>query len=210
MMRKLAIATTAVALILGLGASAASADERHGWKSPTNRQTVHEQTTRHQWDRRGEVRRRGPATEVVRVGVHRRFFDERIPLRRLLNLDRDYRGYRIQSVTVKVRPNRTRARLALLANGQVVDRARASHTRRIELTPSGERTLGRDLNRLQLAVRGRAYIDSIQVKLQAPRHDRRGRGVYRTSHDPRARTPDVTEQVVRIILGQIDLADGNF
>lgn len=202
-MRKLAIATTAVALILGLGAGTASADERHGWKSQTNQQIA-----RHQTDRRGEVRRRGPATEVVRVGVHRRFSDERIPLRRLLNLDRDYRGYRIQSVTVKVRPNRTRARLALLANGQVVDRARASHTRRIELTPSDDRTLGRDLNRLQLAVRGRAYIDSIQVKLQAPRHDRRGRRVHRTTHD--TRTPDVAEQVVRIILGQMEIADGRY
>lgn len=204
-MRKLAIATTAVALILGLGATTASADERHGWKSQSR-----EQVARHQTERRGEFRRRGPATQVVQVGVHRRFFDERIPLRRLLGLDRDYSGYRIQSVTVKVRPNRSRARLALLANGQVVDRARASQTRRIELTPNDDRTLGRDLNRLQLAVRGSAYIDSIQVKLRAPRHDRRGRGVYRTSHDPRTRTPDVAEQVVRIILGQIDLTDGSF
>lgn len=203
-MRKLAIATTAVALILGLGAGAASADQRHGWNSKS-----HEQVARHQMDRRGDVRRRGPAIETVRVSVRRRYANEAIPLRRLLRLDRDYRGYRIQSVTVKVRPNRTRARLALIANGRVVDRARARHTRRIELTPQGGRTIGRDLKRLQLAVRGRAYIDSIEVKLRAPRHDRRRTPrVSRTSYD--IRTPDVAEQVVRIILGQIELADGRY
>jgi len=205
MMRKLAIATTAIALILGLGASAASAGDRSGFKFQSNHQR-----TIHQTQRPADMRRRGPATQIVRVDVHRRYFDEKIPLRRLLGLDRDYRGYRIKSVTVKVRPNRTRARLALIANGQVVDRARASHTRRIELTLRGERTLGRDLNRLQLAVRGRAYIESIQVKLRAPRHDRRGRRFYRTSYDPRTRTPDVTEQIVRIIFSQIDLSGGRY
>ncbi len=204
-MRKLAIATAAVALILGLGAGTASADERSGWKSQSS-----EQIARHQTQRRYDVRRRAPAIQTVRVGVHRRYVNEAIPLRRLLRLDRDYRGYRIQSVTVKVRPNRTRARLALIANGQVVDRARAWRTRRIELTPSGGRTLGRDLNRLQLAVRGRAYIESIEVKLRAPRHDRRGRRVLRTRHDRRVATPDLTKQVVRLILGRIELAGGRY
>ncbi len=200
-MRKLTIAATAIAMILGLGASAASADGNRGWKS------------RH-WDRHTErpanVRRHAPATEVVRVGVHRRYFDEYIPLRRLLGLDRDYRGYRIQSVTVKVRPHRTRARLALLADGRVVDRARARDARRIELRPDDDRTLGHDLNRLQLAVRGRAYIDSIQVKLRAPRHDHGRRPVQRASHDHRTQTPELAEQVVRIILDQIEVADGRY
>jgi hypothetical protein len=200
MMRKLAIATAAVALILGLGAGTASADERSGYKFQSH----------YQPQRPAIVRHRGPAIEIVRVGVHRRYANEAIPLRRLLRLDRDYRGYRIQSVTVTVRPNRTRARLALIANGQVVDRARAWRTRRIELTPSGGRTLGRDLNRLQLAVRGRAYIESIEVKLRASRHDRRGRRVFRTSHDRRVATPDLTEQVVRLILGRIELAGGRY
>ena len=204
-MRKLAIATTAVAMILGLGAGAASAGERSGFKFQSNHQKAV-----HQTQRPADVRRRGPAIETVRIGVHRRYANEAISLRRLLGLGGDYRGYRIQSVTVKVRPNRTRARLALIANGQVVDRARAWRTRRIELTPSGGRTLGRDLNRLQLAVRGRAYIESIEVKLRAPRHDRRDRRVFRTSHDRRVATPDLTEQVVRLILGRIELAGGRY
>jgi hypothetical protein len=200
-MRKLTIAATAIAMILGVGAGAAAADESRTW------------TTRHndrQTERPATVRRHAPATQVVRVGVHRRYFDESIPLRRLLSLDRDYRGHRIRSVTVKVRPHRTRARLALVANGRVVDRARAGNGRRIELRLDDDRTLGRDLNRLQLAVRGRVYIDSIQVKLRAPRHDRRRRNVHRTSHDHRTRTPDLTERVVRIILDQIEVADARY
>ena len=200
-MRKLAIATTAVAMILGLGASTASAESNRGWKQQSHQQS----------ERRVDARRRAPATEIVRVGVHRRYFDETIPLRRLLGLDGDYRGYSIQSVTVKVRPHKTRARLALIANGYVVDRARAHNARRIELIPDGNRTLGRDLNRLQLSVRGRAFIDSIQVKLRAPRHDRRRpRQVHRTTHDHRAGSPDLAEQVVRIILGQIVVADARY
>lgn len=200
-MRKLTLAATALAMILGVGASAASADERRSW------------TSRHhdrQTERPAKVRRHAPATEVVRVGVHRRYFDESIPLRRLLGLDREYRGYRIQSVTVKVRPHRSRARLALVANGRVVDRARARHARRIELRPDDDRTLGRDLNRLQLSVRGRAYIDSIQVKLRAPRHHQRRRNVHRTSHDHRTHGPDLAAQVMRIILNEIEVADGRY
>jgi len=209
-MRKLAIATTAVAMILGMGAGAASADERHGWNPQTQNQTAHNQTAPQQMQRRGDARRYAPAIETVRVGVHRGYIDEAIPLRRLLGLDGEYRGYSIQSVTVKVRPHRTRARLALLANGQVVDRARARDARRIVLSPDGDRTLGRDLNRLQLAVRGRVFIDSIQVNLRPPRHERRGRGVYRTSTDHRTQNSDLAEQVVRIILGQIETADARY
>ncbi len=200
-MRKLAIATTAVVMILGLGATAASADQYRGWYSRHNDNRT---------EQRAEGRRQGPAIETVRIGVHRRYFDEYIPLRRLLGLDRNYRGYSIQSVTVKVRPHKTRARLALLANGKVVDRVRARDARRIVLRPEDERTLGRDLNRLQLAVRGRAFIDSIQVKLRAPRHHRGRRFVHRTTEDRRAKSPDLAEAVVRIILSQIEVADGRY
>lgn len=200
-MRKLTIAAAATAMILGLGTGVASAHDNDRGVRPHS----HSQS-----DRRHDVRRNAPNTEVVRVGVHRRYFDESIPLRRMLGLDRQYRGYRVQSVTIKVRPHRTRARLALLANGHVVDRARARHDRRIELRPDDDRTLGRDLNRLQLSIRGRAYIDSIQVKLRAPRHDRKRRHVHRTGHDRRHQTPDLAEQVVRIILDQIEVADGRY
>ncbi len=200
-MRKLTMATAATAMILGLGANAASADEGRGWNSRSHD---------HPAERHANIRHHRPAVEVVRVGVHRRYVHERISLRRLLGLDRDYRGYRIQSVTVKVRPNRTRARLALLADGPVVDRARARHARRVELRPDDNRTLGRDLNRLQLAVRGSAYIDSIQVKLRAPRHDQRRQHARRTTHDHRHQTPDLAEQVVRVILDQIEVADGRY
>ena len=200
-MRKLTIAATVTAIMLGLGANAALAGGNRSWNSPS-----HDRHT----ERRTEVRRHAPEVEVVRVGVHRRYVHEQIPLRRLLGLDRNYRGYRIQSVTVKVRPNRTRARLALLADGHVVDRARARHTRHVELRPDDNRTLGRDLNRLQLAVRGSAYIDSIQVKLRAPRHDQRRRHVHQTTHDHRQQSPDLAEQVVRIILDQIEVADGRY
>lgn len=201
-MRKLALATTATALILGLGTSAVSADQARGGKAHN-----HKQVEKHQTERHSDARRRGPAVETVKVGVHRRYLDETIPLRGLLGLDRDYRGYRIQSVVVKVRPNKTRARMALVANGRVVDRTRASHIRHVELTPRHGRTIGRDINQLQLAVRGRAYIDSIQVKLRAPQHKGRAPQLSRVSHDTHPNNPDLAKQIVRVIFGQIDLAN---
>ena len=199
-MRKLAIATAAAAMIAGLGMGTAAAHDERGWNRHDHRHI----------ERGADVRRHHGRTEVVRVGLHRRYFDEAIPLRRLLGLDRDYRGYKVQSVTVQVRPHKSRGRLALIANGQVVDRARTREGRRIELRPDDARTLGRDLGRLQLGVRGRAYIDSIQVKLRAPRYGRGHGPVHRTKNDRRERQPDIAEQVVRIILDQIEIADGRY
>ena len=82
-----------------LGAGAASVDQDRGRREQSNQQTAH-----HQVDRRSDA----PKVEIVKVGLHRRYFDEFIPLRRLLNLDRSYRGYSVQSVIVKVRPHRSR------------------------------------------------------------------------------------------------------
>lgn len=196
-MRKLAIATTAVALMLGLGAGTASAhDNNRGWQSRFP----------HPVQRGVEMGRRAPTSQVVRVDLHRRVFDETIPLRRLLGLDRDYRGYDVRSVNVRLRPDRGRASLDLLADGRVVDRSRRRDGGNIELRTGHENTLGRDLSRLQLAVRGRTYIESISVELRAPRRGDHGRVIHRTEYHPRG--GDAAAQIVRIILGQMQIADG--
>jgi len=196
-MRKIAIATAAAALLLGLSAGTASA---------------HDDTYRsqsrfpHPAERGADVRWRAPANQVVRVDLNRRYFDETIALRRLLGLDRDYRGYDVRSVNVRLRPHRGRASFDLLADGQVVDQSHRRDGGQIELRPGDENTLGRDLNRLQLAVRGRVYIESISVELRAPRRGEHHRPIHRTGYDQRG--GDAAGQIVRIILDQIELADG--
>lgn len=192
-MRKLAFATAAAALAIGLGANAASAHDSH-YRFDRDRD--------HRAERHGEVRRHGPAVEIVRASLHRRYRDETIPLRRLLGLGRDYAGYRIQSVTVDVRtPHEARYRfrygelrrpqsgLVLLTDGNTADRAWASGRRRIELAPHGDRTLGRDFRTLQLAVKGPLFIDSIQVRLRPPRHHRRGRLISHLADKQQAQRP---------------------
>ncbi len=166
---------------------------------------------------------------MLRVDLNRRYWNESIPLRRLLGLGPDYRGYRVQSVTVKLRSPRRHhyrhnshyggghghfqhrpARLSLLTNGYVADRARAGGSRRIKLYPGENDVLGREIGRMQLAVRGRAFIDSIKVELSPPRprHFKgRGRG-HRANGDNYDVNEHLAATVFRIILNNIELADG--
>lgn len=158
-MRKFTIAAAALSIALGLGAGAAHADNnRHGGHG-AKRGHVEQQThNRHQ---RRQI-------ETVSARVHQRYANETVPLRRLFDLDRSYRGYRVRDVTVYLRPNASRGPVKLITNGEVVDQARPREGRVLRLRPGNDRTLGHDLGRLQLNIPGRAFIDRIDVTLRAP------------------------------------------
>ncbi|MBO6783360.1 MAG: hypothetical protein JJ899_08850 [Alphaproteobacteria bacterium] len=174
-MRKFTIAAAALSLAIGLGAGGAQADNKRDRDHGGSRNHVERHAHSDHYERRGGYHRdhdrgyRRGRMEIVSVRLHRRYAHETIPLRRLLELDGAYRGYKVREVTVVLRPHRSRGPLALVANGEVVDRARPREGRVLRLTPDDDRTLGRDLRRLQLDVRGRAFIDRIDVKLRAPR-----------------------------------------
>lgn len=185
-MRKFTIAAAAISIALGLGLGTASADgKRHNHNDGVQRDHV---------ERQAHNRKHRREFETVSVRLHQRYAHETLPLRRLLDLDRDYRGYRVKNVTVVLRPHYSHGRIALLANGQVVDRARSGEGRRIHLKLDDDRTLGRDLNRLQLDVRGRAFIDRVEVTMRVPK----GRRIH-AAHERDDRHDDPNRRLIGIL-----------
>ncbi len=166
-MRQFTIAAAALSLAIGLGAGGAHADKNRDRNHGVKQHHVEKHAHNDRRGRHGGYRHGG--TETVSVRLHRRYQHESLPLRRLLDLDGQYRGYKVREVTVVLRPNRSRGPIALVANGDVVDRARPREGRVLRMKLDDNRTLGRDLRKLQLDVRGKAFIDRIDVKLRAPR-----------------------------------------
>jgi len=133
---------------------------------------------------------RKKTTVVVDRRIHRRVVNDTLPIRRLLDLDSSYRGYKVKSVAVKIRSNRSHGRIKLLVNGQVVDRERVNGENWITLRTDDDKTIGRNLRSLKLQIRGKVYIKDIRVKLKKPTPRRRHSNVNNT-HGNRAQ-PKVT------------------
>jgi|GEM_PF-3075043 len=147
---------------------------------------------------------------VVKRKIHRRVIDEALPLRRLLDLDRSYTGYRVKSVAIKIRPYRSYGRVKLLVNGHAVDRQRIDDEKWITLRTDNDKTIGRDLRSLKLGVRGKLYIKDIQVTLKKPVRKHRHSNVSHKHKTPPKVTvvktrpaEDPVERLLRIILKDI-------
>ncbi len=98
--------------------------------------------------------------------LNRRFFNETIRLKQLLNLGHGYSGYTVESVELQVRGSSRDAQVSLLADGRREDLI-YSPQGRVQLSP--RYTLELDSNRsLQVQVIGVADIDSVTVNLRAP------------------------------------------
>lgn len=132
-------------------------------------------TWRMRWS---QPQRHGRQDDSIRktIRVHQPIVNGRVPLRQWAGLDGRYRGYRVTNVIVNTRPNAGRGVVRLVADGQVVDRARNRHAARIHLDPGRRDVIGQDFRALQLDVRGRVFVRSIELQLERP--DRR----YRIRH----------------------------
>ena len=119
---------------------------------------------------------------TVSVRLNQRVRDEVIPLRRLLDLDRDFRGHKLEKVVVRLKRRHGTERLTLIADGEVIDSRRARRDARVVLRPDSREVLGVTLSRLQLAVDGSAFIRSIDVQLAAPRHGHGPRSAKAKKH----------------------------
>ena len=155
---------------------------------------------------------------VVERKIRRRIDGDTLPLRRLLDLDRSYNGYRVKSVAIKIKPNGSYGRIKLLVNGQVVDRERIDGEKWITLRTDDDKTIGRDLKTLRLGVRGNVYIKNIQVSLAKPAYKRRGdvRGHTRKHVSPKVtvintnHVEDPIARIFRIILKDINHSRPSF
>lgn len=183
--------TSLFALALGLSAApAAHAGEKH---SHHHRGGVELSGTE---DRR-----------VISVRLNQRVRDEVIPLRSLLDLDGSFRGYKLEKVVVHLKRRRSAERLALIADGEVIDSRRARHDPHIVLRPHSREVLGVTLRRLQLAVDGTAFIKSIDVRLDAPRRVRGPRHAQtwkrQMTHEELARL--IGAEIARVIAARVRL-----
>jgi len=106
---------------------------------------------------------------TVSVVIDEKVGNEVIPLRRLLDLDNRYRGYKVQKVVVRLKPRNRHGRLSLLVDGRVMDRASTRGVNEIVFKPDHREILGHTTRRLQLAMKGKAHIRSISVQIRPTR-----------------------------------------
>jgi len=171
MLKKTLIAT-AFAAATALAVSApASADS---WTWHWNGNNWHVVHWDNGWDRDGwrddnrrdrHAKRHAPRQETLRARIDRRVVNGTLPLRRILGINSNYNGYRIESVTVKISPRHSRGGVRLIVDGRVADRHVGLNQRKIKLYPRRDDVIGREVGRLQLDVKGQAYINSVKVKL---------------------------------------------
>jgi hypothetical protein len=126
-----------------------------------------------EWKQDQSSYKNGGRKIVVERKIHRRVVNGTLPIRKLLDLDRSYKGYRVKSVAVKIRPGRSYGRVKLLVNGRTVDRERLNNDTWITLRTNEDKTIDRDLRTLELGVRGKVYIKDIKVTLAKPAPRRR-------------------------------------
>ena len=140
---------------------------------------------------------------TISVDLDERARDEVIPLRRLLDIDKRYRGYRLHKVVVHLRLRQRPSRLSLLADGEVVDSGRARDRRRVVLRPHSREIFGQTTGRLQLAVEGAVFIEGIDVQLRpSPLASRRHHRVHHRGDDHREHMRRVQSELVRILLAR--------
>ncbi len=102
---------------------------------------------------------------VLKKRIGRRVKNTALPLRRMFDLGRDYAGYRVSAVIVKLRSVKHRGRVKLLVNGRAVDGQVVRRAGIIHLRLDDKRIIGRDLGSLQLDVRGKMFVKSIKIKM---------------------------------------------
>ncbi len=202
------VITASLALLTVGDARASSRYDDHG-----NRWSV-ERNNRDDRDGRYERARQSRGLVVERK-MRTRVVDETLPIRRLLDLDRSYKGYRVKSVMVKIKPGRSHGRLKLLVNGNVVDRQFVDDKKWITLRPDTDKTIGRDLKSLKLNIRGKVYIKEIKAVLVKartyPRYSK-ARSQWKNRPAPVVYTHHSgypIDRILRIILGNVSNNDRN-
>lgn len=118
-----------------------------------------------------------PGGQVItrEARIARNVRNETLNLRRLADIDRHYRGFTVNTVTVIMRPNRfsRNASLELLINRRIEDSRSLYQEPSVTLHARGNQQLGEDVNTLQLRVRGDVFIEGIRIELS---EDRNGGG----------------------------------
>ena len=162
MLKKL-FAATAIAAITTVTTTTsvfAHDDEPFRWGNP-----VYEDQDRDEGRRRAFKRDK----DVSRIRLNRWVENEVLPLRRLLNLGRDSRGYRIDAVIVRINPGRSRGSARLLVNGRAENQRQRLNREVLVFRPRNDVVIGFGVRSLRLDVRGQAFVRNIKIKLSRDR-----------------------------------------
>jgi len=100
--------------------------------------------------------------------LNRVYRNENLPLRRLADIDRNFRGFTVERVLVVVRPGfrPTHTNLQLLVNRHVEAERSIYGDTQVVLHPRGSLEIGEDVNSMQLRVNGEIFIERIIVELR--------------------------------------------
>ena len=171
-MFKTITATFAIAGCLSVG-EVANADSP--WKEPRNG---------HHWSDYEEIDRHG-GHKTLKKDLRRTVRYDEIPLRRLFRLNNRYAGFRVESVSVKLKGNGNRGRVRLMVNGRITDSKRLQDRQLLDLRPTHNSVIGKDLKSLRLEIQGRAFVKSVKVHLRPAKfvRHRRWDRVWTLHHD---------------------------
>ncbi len=104
-------------------------------------------------------------TVVKRVVLNRAVYNQSIDLRRLFNLDSNYSGYRVISVSASTTPNSPATTIAnLVVNGYIMASER-NPGYEIYLLPTERVRLDDAGTRVSLGITGSTYIQELQIEL---------------------------------------------
>ncbi len=171
MLKKL-FAATAIAVITAVTTTAsviAHDDKPLRWGNP-----AYEDQDRDEGRRRAYKRNK----DVSRIRLNRWVENEVLPLRRLLNLGRESRGYRIDAVIVRIDPGGSRGSARLLVNGRAENQRQRLNRKVLVFRPRDDAVIGFGVRSLRLDVRGQAFVRNIKIKLSRDR-GRRNRSCFR-------------------------------
>ncbi|MCP5366831.1 MAG: hypothetical protein H6907_03300 [Hyphomicrobiales bacterium] len=180
MLKKTLIATVlASATALAVAAPAQADGVSWHWNENGLRVTTWDNDRDRHDDRR--VVHRAPRQQVLSARVDRRVVNGTLPLRQILGIGANYRGYRVEAVTVTLNPRNSHGTLRLMVDGRVADRHVGLNQRVITLYPRRDDVIGREVGSLALDVNGKAYVHSVNVRLSPTGHSA-GRPVGRPDY----------------------------
>lgn len=188
---------TAVAFV-GLIASTQVAHADTQWNNPNN--NGYWQTARADTAHRENYTDRHQKT--LKKNVHKKVRNTAVPLKRLFDLSRDYAGYRVDAVIVKLNPGGAKGRMKLMVNGRAVDGQSIRGRRVIRLDVNKRTVIGSNMKSLRLDVKGKAFIKDIKVKLSPTVTSRRDN--RRNAESNQRISQRTIERITRLILRQMN------
>lgn len=104
--------------------------------------------------------------EIKRIYLNRRVMNERLPLRQLANIGRQYSGWEVLSVRARTRYlNSGRPSANLISDGRIVA-TQYDASYQIYLVPQYRLVLGELAHSLQLEINGDVHIEDIEIELR--------------------------------------------